>query len=580
MPIAVKTFPVNWLDNDQVHVVVAQPRPYGDEVLTSQAPRPEVLATLMDLLVGDRKLGQLVTAGRPAVVLFPELALAPRDWPQVDEAIRGYPAPVILICGFGFMTGAELLSWVAEAPSVTSRDAVWTPETTPAAERIYNGGWCWIHQPEEFTSCIAFQKLSAEQRGEIRIESLDTGRNLLRIELNDLAIYPVICSDFFALVSGERLIARKIKDHLAANGPDSRKILVAGLLAQHKGHLEWRTAISDMARSIDMDRVNVCLSNWAFDILHSEEPEDCWRDYSGVYLARERKASLIEMNVVRPFQTDTIDASVSRLTDACVMGGPIRWSFSPAAKNIWSVTHGYLIGSDGKLSAPCCSDPAKYEFLRLIRRLSEPATIPAAAKTPPMLAGLRSLRDHLISTVKPKPNEVLQLLLLGRRDAQPVLTADQLPKFWAELDQGSKALGILSMAAGVVWQQASEGSGQLLHANDNVELLVWRSQDFALVVWRAIERWREDVHLTTPLIVFAKATGTAANVPPISRRRTDVASSPPSSVRSAAEPQNKRRVLLVDMDNLSVHLHEADVPSCLRAVNATLAAKTAEVKAQ
>jgi hypothetical protein len=579
MPISVKTFHTDWLDNDQVHLVVAQPRPYGLDVMRSQAPRPAVLATLMDLLTGNRKLGQLVTGRRPAVVLFPELALAPQNWSQVDEAIRFYPSPVILICGFGVMTGGQLAAWLEETPSETRRDAVWNTETAPGVERVYNGGWCWVHQPEVSTACIAFQKLTSEQRDEIQIESLDTGRTLLRIELNDLVIYPVICSDFFARVAGERIIAKQIKDHLAENATDARRILVAGLLAQSKGHLEWRTAISDMARTINLDRVNVCLSNWAFDILQGDERDDCWRDYSGVYLARERDASLVEMNVVRRFQTDTVDASVSRVTEACVLGGPVRWAFNPAAKNIWSVTHGYLIEPGGNLSEPCCSDPSRYEFIRVVRRLSEPSTIPAAAKTPGMLAGLQSLKTHLLSTALPTPNEILQLLLFGHKNPRSILTADQLPKFWTELDQGSKTLGILSMATGVVWRETASGSGQLYHLNDNVELLVWRSPDFAPAIWRAIDSWRQEPQRTVPLIVIAKATGNAVASPAVSTRRTDIASSPPPRMRSVAEPRRKSRILQVEMDELSAHLHEQSVPSCLQAIDATLATKTAAVKA-
>jgi hypothetical protein len=577
MIISTKTFNANWLDNDHLHLVVAQPRPYGLDVMTSQASRTEVLTTLHDLFLDSRKLGELVTGGRPAVVLFPELALALSDWQQVDDAIRSYPSPVILISGFGVMTGAQLSSWLDETAPNTKREAAWTAQTAPATERIYNGGWCWIHNPGHFTSCVAFQKLTSEQKDEIQIQSLDTGRDLLRVELNDLIIYPVICSDFFAVVAGERLVANKIKDQLAGNNLDTRKVLVAGLLAQSKGHAEWRTAITDMTRTINLERVNVCLSNWAYDILQKEENEDRWRDYSGVYLATERRATLTETSVVRRFQTDALDASVSRVTEACILGGPLRWTFSAAARHIWSVSHGYLIGTNGQLTTPCCNDPAAYEYVRIIRRLSEPVNIPSTAKTPGMIAGLKNLKNHLVSANTPKPDDILQLLLFGRRVLHSPITADKLPSFLPELDQGSKALGILSLANSVSWQSTTTSAGQLFHANDNVELLVWCSAELGPSIWRAVEALRREIGVISPLIVFAKATGNVP-APVISSRRTDITSSPPPHARSAAEPKIKRRVLRVDLDELSAHLQETDEESCLLQINSALAVRMSEVK--
>ena len=98
----------HWLDNDQAHVVVAQPVPVDPAIMRSDAARPSVLATLQQLLAGERRLSEIVTQGRPAILILPELALAFSDWAAVDALVRAYPSPLILISGFSASQGDRL----------------------------------------------------------------------------------------------------------------------------------------------------------------------------------------------------------------------------------------------------------------------------------------------------------------------------------------------------------------------------------------------------------------------------------------------------------------------------------------
>lgn len=223
-----------WLNNDEAYVVLAQIAPLAPDAIKGTASRAAAMTMLSELLAG-RRLAEVVTQGRPAILILPELALAFSDWETIDTFVRAYPSPLIVISGFSFTRGSALQNWLSVHPSATERRAAWDQQAAPAPERIYNGGWCWVHNPGTRTACIAFQKVTAEQREEIRIDALDTGQNTFCLELDDLIIFPVICSDFLSVVGGQRLIANKITQYIAAHyDNDSRKILVTGLLCQHK----------------------------------------------------------------------------------------------------------------------------------------------------------------------------------------------------------------------------------------------------------------------------------------------------------------------------------------------------------
>ena len=572
----------HWLDGDQAHVVIAQLVPVDREIMCSDAARPSVLVMLTQLLAGERRLSEIVTQGRPAILILPELALAFSDWATVDTLVRAYPSPLILISGFSVTRGDALVNWLAAAPSETERRATWAAVAPPAAERIYNGGWCWIHRPAIKTTCVTFQKTTAEQRDEIRIEGLDTGHNTFCLELDDLIIFPVICSDFLATAGGQRLVAAKIIGHIAQYNNDARKILIMGLLSQNKGHVIWRTAISDIARLINIDKVNICLVNWAYDILFTQEDEDRWRDYSGVYLASERQPTLIQMRSVRRFSTDTLEGAVSRITEACVLGGPVRWTFSATARNVWAVSKDYLMGPDGMLLGSCCDDPIKYELVRFIRRMTETADAPADSSRPCIREGLSKIKLHLAQGNAPNAEFIVHTTLFGKRDrnSEKAISADGLPRFSQELAQGIKALGALSLVAGIMWQTDAQTYGQLRQDDNGLNILVWSSPELAITVKQQIDRWRSDALRTSPLIIFSKASGAIIPSQSPSNRRADIGSSPAPAQRSAAEPSQRNSIIEANLDELAECVHEDTTLASVQALTAVLSAKTELLKTQ
>jgi hypothetical protein len=571
VPIQTITFNGNWLDNQQAHLVIAQPPPLPPDLLHGDGQRVTVLKMLGELLAGPTRLAQIVTQSRPAILVLPEVAVASADWNTLDALVRAYPSPLILIAGFSITRGPALRDWLAQAPSATTRRATWCPETEPANDRVYNGGWCWVHDAEG-TSCICFLKLTAEQREEITIPGLDQGRETLCVELGDLLLIPTICSDFLATAAGVRAITERIGACLANRHNDARKVLIIGLLAQRTAHPEWRRAITDVVRA-NTDKINVCLVNWAYDILLAEEDHDRWRDFSGLYMASERRPGSTTFLPVRRLTTEALEGSVARVTGACVLGGPVRWSFTGTARNIWTVNLGYLIQADGSLQAPCCEDHLQYELIRLLRRFVEGSDVAAGTKTPATVDGLGRLKTHVSDRTMPNADVILHSILFGEKARNPQLNIDLTRAIMPALEQGLKALGALTLVDTTTWQRDLNVRGQLKSSDGRHAIVVWSSPEASVRVKQTIDGWRNDPLTTMPLLVFRKSLGAAIQIAPSTPRRGDISRAPSPARRSAAEPANKNLVLEIDLDSVSECLrHASTQQSALALTNVVIAA--------
>lgn len=564
-----------WLtDSEEAHIVLVQlPPPLIPGLLETEASRPSVLNVLTQLLGHPRRLSEIVTQGRPAIVLLPELALAFKDWATVDALIRNYPHQVILITGFSFTSGEALVNWVNETPTLTTRRAAWLEAHQPAAPRVYNGGWCWVHKPET-TTCIAFQKTTAEQRTERQIQNLDTGQYTFCLELDDLIIFPIICSDLLAAHAGHRVIAAKISGHLSNSANDNRKVVIAGLLAQEKAHASWRTAIADVARQIDTERVNVCIVNWAYDIIVNGEDDDQWRDFSGVYIAGERRPALFQMHPMRRFKTEQIEGAISRITESCVLGGPMRWTFNAATtRHVWAVNIGYSLDVNGSLGGPCCDNPIKYELTRFVRRQSEP-TNPPTVLTASSRSALSAVMGHLIGGGSPNAQHLAHTTLFGYRDndSESEVNADNLSKFSLELNKGLKALGALTSVVHVSWQINPGRIGQFESKKGNTAILVWSSPELSITVKQKIDRWMSDAFWTEPVIIFSNVSSSLLGNA-VSSRRQDIGSAPGPLTRSAVEPTRQNYILQAGLDELGDCLHEDTAQKSAAAITHVLDTK-------
>lgn len=569
------------LDDERAHVVLAQPKPLEQEIMLGGAPRPSIMRLLKELLADRRYLAEIVTQSRTAVLVLPEVALAFSDWSEVDAMVRNYPFPIVLITGFSVTNGHDLRDWLAESSPTTIRKAAWTNATQPAVDRVYNGGWCWIKSSVE-TQCVAFLKLTSEQRTEVRIEGLDRGRDMLCLEFGDLIVVPLICSDLLASRSGTRTVVAKLSQQLLEYRNDIRRILIVGLLAQSDSHLEWRTAIADLVRQVHREKVNVCLVNWAYDIFNHDEQWDRWRDYSGIYIASERRAGSSAFKSMRRFSTEAIEGAVSRLTSSCVLGGPVCWQFSLTERHIWTVNHGYVLHDDGTLSGPCCEDPLHYELIRFVRRLVEAPDTDNKSLNSAIKDALLNIRLHLIAKTHPVALELCSSILFGECDdsRESIGLADLLPKYFRELDQGLKGLGALTLLDSVEWQDQTGVMGQLKQKDEPTNLLVCSSPDSFVAVKQTIDRWRTGIHAVSPLILFTKAMGNSVHFSQTSTRRANIGDSPPLARRSIAEAASLNLILEVPLDELSACLSHSDREDVNGAIAALLSEKNTAVRAR
>jgi hypothetical protein len=396
-------------------------------------------------------------------------------------------------------------------------------------------------------------KSTAEQHHELHIDGLDVGEFSLAINLDDLVIFPIICSDFLSVDEGQPIVRRKIARYLEQLG-GNKKVLIVGLLLQKKAHEKWRNAISDVARDINRERVNVCLVNASHDICALQEDEDRWRDYSGMYIAKGRDPRLEHFSAVRRFGTEQIDGAVIRATSASVAGGPLRWNFgNPTGRHIWVVKKDYGIAGDGTLIESDCTDRFRFEALRVIKRITVGHGSPESSRTHLALQSYGNVETQIRLVTPPNAELICQKLLYGEsgREAAEYLNADSLSHFVLQLMTGMKSLGALKASPHMIWQPDVRQRGQLRDTSRAVNVLVWCYPGSPISMRQTFRRWRADVTPHEPLVAFTKAVGTAFAPPhPVSDRRQDIGEAPPPRRRSADQPAHRPQIVELNLDEI------------------------------
>jgi hypothetical protein len=553
--------------------VLAQVLPPAKAVMEQGGSRPSVVHTLRGLLGPDSRLTQIVTANQPAILLLPELALGLDDWVAVDALVRAWPRPLVLISGFGFSRGDRIAAWLGEN-GPTIRRAGWPDGEGPAAERLYNGGWCWVHRPEA-TACAVFLKSTAEQHDEVHIAGLAHGTAHVAIRVDDLLIFPVICSDLLNIVDGRRVVARKIARYLEDHVNDGIRVLIAGLLLQKSGHEKWRMAIADVAHAINSQRVNICLVNSAHDICSMLEDADRWRDYSGMFIAKGRNAYSGQFPAVRRFSTDQVDGAVIRHTAPAVLGGPLRWTFNATGRHLWAVQMDYGVEAGGPLVDSPCRDRYRFETLRLLRRLTDTHDASEADKTVVARASYSVIRTQIEARTEPAAEILCQKTLFGEcgQDAGSRLDADKLSNFLPQAATGFKALGALKPLGAVTWQADPNQKGQLHLPERKTNLLVWCYPDSAIRMAQTLRRWRSELPLAPPLLVFKKAVGAHIATPhETSARRDDVGEAPAPARRGADAPRTNALIIERNLEDLEACFEHGAMPAFTKAVEAQFTA--------
>lgn len=208
----------NWLINGHLETCILKLQLPTEDEYSNDKSRLENIAIIKRLLDSDCIDGGILkseVAERPALVLAPELAFGSPDFDALDALIKKYEKNIIFICGFGFSAGLDLID-ISNKPNV---EGIWN--ATPQNKKKYNGGWVWIKN-EKSVQCYIFIKNYFEQTGEITVPNLKEGDSILRLEAEDIVIFPLVCAD---LICNENSSPRtKLINSIAGAGVANKKL--------------------------------------------------------------------------------------------------------------------------------------------------------------------------------------------------------------------------------------------------------------------------------------------------------------------------------------------------------------------
>lgn len=211
----------NWLTNGHLPACILKLMSPTDDEWKNDYSRPGNISILSQLLQPtegrEKSLLECEFPDYPSsIVLAPELAFGSPDFDAIDALIKQYEQNLIFICGFGFTTG-NTLNTLGAKPDV---EGIWN--TSPNANKKYNGGWVWIKYGDT-VQCYILLKNYLEQNNEITVENITTGDHILRLEGDDIIIFPLICAD---LISTEpQSPSNRIAASLNSDSPANKKVL-------------------------------------------------------------------------------------------------------------------------------------------------------------------------------------------------------------------------------------------------------------------------------------------------------------------------------------------------------------------
>lgn len=541
--------------------------------------RPLAVATLRDLLVGGpdhsvAALQRMIPGQDPVVIIAPEYAFGSGDWAEVDGIVRATRRPIVFLTGFGAATGQTVLDWhgAAGASGETGRHLAWREADGRIGDiQRLNGGWCWLHTPDETTHCIAHLKNVLEQSHEaVQMPDLQEGRTILHLAFDDIDIFPLICADLLRLSAQDASSPQgRILQALSASSTN-RPALVVGSLLQDGYNVNWVTAVSSLLNTVLAGRPGaVALCNIAADTPRADETCDKWRSLSGLYVPFDAMPKGQDnLAAVRSLTDVGIAGGVVRVTEACATTGYVSWGpFTPVRGQFaWRGNMSCPIGGTGlaTLDGPP-PPPAGTEIVRFLRRHP-----PAANAAPRLEVGVRLVVEQLTSSGAPTPEVLLNSTLNGVDSTRPQ-DPDKLyvPETSAAFKAGIHALATLKTIDGILWQPDTNLMGQFRLENAK-HLLVWRSPDKSrLAMQRMLSAWRLLPAGAHPdlIVLGASPNGDLVDGEIPEGRRDDISSAPTPGGGIAAG------------GSLAAHDHDFTVARGMRRVAGIGLAKVADIYA-
>jgi hypothetical protein len=489
----------NWLDaNGRLPVCIGKPPKRIDEI-PSDGIVPDI-ATFAEAIL--ERNGQAVSPlqgwflQNAGLLLFPEYAFSSRDFTALNRLVREHPTRLIVMAGFGAVLGSELSALLQGGC-----EASWQGGATAIiAQARYNAGWCWIHESPGNTHCFLFLKNFIDQAVEIsEVQNLSTVESILRIETDDLVLYPLICSDLICQQgNGPRI---RIAQSLPQRGKRVAVCTISCNSSPHSGW--WRAAIDDV---VGMQNQNAVLifANQNVTMAQPDEENDRWRCLSGVFISRTRmpKAPRRPLPHVRHVATEAVAGGlILRHPDEGVAVGMVGWDLSspgvglyvwePRLRLVWR-SHNFV---------PFDSAVEYYETRRYLERRSSGILLnfpQAEGRLATSLAAIASETDQQRITPRLWPE-----LLDGPQPSEPPRSADDLHMDQADLDLAFGVFAAVQFATSGTPLHEGPERGQLLW--EAKELRVWRSPRFRdQQMINSLQKLALDGGSAPPLIVIGR----------------------------------------------------------------------------
>lgn len=512
----------HWLDNDELYVCVAQLPRSSSQIMGADGRRPSSVNAIRSLWNDPAATNRGLAGGtRPILVVAPELSMGSSDWADIDEHVRAASQNVILIIGCGFVLGADIQRWLDTDPSPTRRIPGWPAEERLEAASRYNMGFAWVRTGAA-CSCIAFLKNFPEQRVELNSIAPTLGRWHLRVDTNDLVVFPGICADLLGHVLEDVTpgsLARRADSSLAQERPQpSHRVVVTGSLLELKPwHDRWTQATSHLADRLGANTV-IVLANDAPPTVspaldcHPPGVDDAWRNRSGVYKRRPNpdEHDNSPKRLILPKGDATLIASVVRHTFPLLQAGTIRWtSSSTSGQYLWNPKARAVLDAAGNVVTVEDGDPFEYEVVRACARVF---ARDLGGAEPPDVADqyrrecLRSVRTVLSAQDAAKAAAIGSAIVCGIFERPPCTETWAMTPgdaIWnGHLAEGLQGLGCVTGLGTPTWSSIAGSVVTFLPVIDKLAWLVWSSPCLSsMQMERSLATWRGQSADATDMVV-------------------------------------------------------------------------------
>ena len=474
----------NWLTNGHLEACILKLFPPAETEWQNDNNRTKNVSIIAQLLKPVEGSHQSLLArefpDKPALVLTPELAFGSPDFESLDTLVRQYNQNLIFICGFGFTSGAAL-NTLADKSDI---EGAWS--SSPNANKKYNGGWVWVKDGTS-TQCYIFLKNFPQQGQETSVPNWTGGDFILRLEGNDIVIFPLVCADLISKETNSP--SSRIITSLAESSSVHKEVLITGSLLNIKsesGH--WKAAIGDLLEASKASNTRLLLSNCIDTAPAKDEEIDKWRCLSGIYQHKEGcKSPFLPPPNIRYVDDTKFSGLVLRNTQTGALFGKLQWTNNPSqGMNALSECSRYIWNKN--CFHHCDGDCAADELHRFIVRNKGSILHSKIASNEAAQTIADQELEKLLTELSPTSNSPLravagklfQKCLKGIKQEKQ-FCPDQLYSHSDNLDCAITTLKLIQHAidASLMPEGKELGYGQLLSSDEEHEVLVWDSSEYS-----------------------------------------------------------------------------------------------------